>query len=276
MGAFRRESVKNIRFVIIVTAILCIALAVSVSAEPLFSAQLPPGVEALVPEVIATYPHDPNAYTQGLLIADGVFYESTGRRGSSSVREVAIESGEVLRLRDVPPYFAEGLALVDDRLIQLTWQDGIALVYDRDTFAYTDAYFYLGEGWGLCYDGESLYHSDGSQYITRRDAATFAALERIEVTYGDRPVIQLNELECVGDDIYANVWQTDFIVRIDKRTGAINGLIDASQLLAPEQRPTDSNGVLNGIAYDPEEDVFYVTGKLWQSLFKVRFVPFVP
>ncbi len=254
--------------------ILVLIIAVHVSAAGVFPAQLPPGVEPLVPEVIAVYPHDTEAFTQGLLLDNGVFYESTGRRGQSTVREVAVETGEVQRSRDVPPYFAEGLALVDDRLIQLTWQDGIALVYDRDTFTYEGAYFYLGEGWGLCYDGESLYHSDGSQYITRRDADTFESLERIEVTYGGRPVIQLNELECVGDDIYANVWQTDFILRIDKHTGEVNALIDASQLLAAEDRPTDGNGVLNGIAYDPENDVFYLTGKLWQSMFEVRFVPF--
>lgn len=265
---------KIVRFFII--AALLLAAFVSVNAAPLFQANLPPGVEPLVPEVIATYPHDPQAFTQGLVFHDGIFYESTGRRGQSTVREVAIETGEVLRSRAVPPYFAEGLALVGDHLIQLTWQDGIALVYDRDTFTYTGAYFYVGEGWGLCYDGAALYHSDGSQYITRRDAETFAALERVEVTYGGQPVTQLNELECVGDNIYANVWQTDFIVRFDKGTGVINGLIDASQLLAPEQRPVDGNGVLNGIAYDPENDLFYVTGKLWQSLFQVRFVPFEP
>ncbi len=265
---------KISRLLIIPALILVAALQVNAAAE--LPAQLPPGVEPLVPEVIATYPHDPNAFTQGLLIENGVFYESTGRRGLSTVREVAIETGEVLRSRDVPPYFAEGLTLVDDRLIQLTWKDGIALIYDRDTFEYEGAYFYLGEGWGLCYDGASIYHSDGSQYITRRDAATFEALDRIEVTYGGQPVNELNELECVGDDIYANVWQTDFIVRIDKQTGAINGLIDASQLLTPEQRPTDGNGVLNGIAYDAANDVFYITGKLWDRMFEVQFVPFVP
>ena len=265
---------KSTRFFIIPALILIVALRVS--AASVLPAQLPPGVEPLVPEVIATYPHDPNAFTQGLLIDNGVFYESTGRRGQSTVREVAIETGEVLRSRDVPPYFAEGLTLVDDRLIQLTWKDGIALIYDRETFAYEGAYFYLGEGWGLCYDGTSIYHSDGSQYITRRDPVTFEALDRIEVTYGGQPVNQLNELECVDNDIYANVWQTDFIVRIDKATGAINGLIDASQLLTPEQRPADGNGVLNGMAYDAENNVFYVTGKLWDRMFEVRFVPFVP
>jgi len=190
------------------------------------------------------------------------------------LREVDPQTGEVVRQRDVPGYFAEGLALVDDRLIQLTWKDGIALVYDRDTFAYEGAYFYTNEEWGLCYDGASLYHSDGSQYIIRRDAVTFEALDQIEVTYGDQAIIRLNELECVRAHIYANVWQTDFIIRIDKATGVVDGLIDASGLLTQEQRPVDGDGVLNGIAYDAANDVFYITGKLWSLLFEVRFVPF--
>jgi len=241
-------------------------------AAEVFPAQTVPGVELLVPEVISVRPHDELAFTQGLLLADGVFFESTGR--TSSVREVDPETGEVIRERAVPDYFAEGLALVGDRLIQLTWRDGIALIYDRDTFEYEGAFYYNVEGWGLCYDGESLYHSDGSQYLYRRDTETFEILDRIAVTYGGQPVIRLNELECVGDYVYANVWQTDYILRIAKATGVVDGLIDASDLLTPEQRPTDSNGVLNGIAYDPENDVFYITGKLWSLLFEVRFVPF--
>lgn len=244
----------------------------SAHAAEVFPAQTVPGVELLVPEVISVRPHDELAFTQGLLLADGVFFESTGR--TSSVREVDPETGEVIRERAVPDYFAEGLALVGDRLIQLTWRDGIALIYDRDTFEYEGAFYYNVEGWGLCYDGESLYHSDGSQYLYRRDPETFEILDRIAVTYGGQPVIRLNELECVGDYVYANVWQTDYILRIAKATGVVDGLIDASDLLTPEQRPTDSNGVLNGIAYDPENDVFYITGKLWSLLFEVRFVPF--
>lgn len=265
-----------IRFANLVSLLLLVSVAPTHALDVSPVQDLPPGVEALVPQIITEYPHDPTAFTQGLLLHEGVFYESTGRLGQSTVREVAIETGEVLRSRPLADtYFAEGLALVDDRLIQLTWQDGLALVYDRETFAYVGAHFYRGEGWGLCYDGAFLYHSDGSQFITRRDPVTFEPLDRLTVTFGGRPVNMLNELECVGADIYANVWQTDFIVRFDKTTGEINGLIDASLLLTPEQRPQDTQAVLNGIAYDPEEDVFYITGKLWSSLFKVRFVPFV-
>jgi glutamine cyclotransferase len=166
------------------------------------------------------------------------------------------------------------LALVDDRLIQITWQEGIALVYDRATFRPRGVYFYDGEGWGLCYDGESLYMSDGSDVLTRRAADDFSVIDSIHVTFQGEPVVRLNELECVGDSVYANVWQTNYIVRIDKATGVITAVIDASNLLEPELMPDDPQGVLNGIAYDEENDVFLITGKLWSQLYEVTFVEF--
>lgn len=248
-------------------------------------------VPVFVPEVISTRPHDTDAYTQGLLWHDGTFYESAGLYGESDVRQVDPETGEVLRKRELNDrIFAEGLALVGDRLIQLSWVNGLALVYDRDTFRMTDVFRYDGEGWGLCYDGEALYHSDGTQIIRRRDPQTFALLDEIVVTYQGYPANEvlvpgtyagrqvglddLNELECVGQDIYANVWQTDFIVRIDKTTGEVNAVIDAADLLTPEERAElDFGAVLNGIAYNPDDDVFYLTGKQWPTLFEVRFVP---
>lgn len=251
-------------------------------------------------EVINTYPHDPTAFTQGLLLHDGTFYESTGLRGQSTVRQVEIETGIVIRSLDVTRtaeelesqsnYFAEGLELVNGQLIQLTWQSNTAFVYDMETFEQTGTLDYEGEGWGLCYDERHLYMSDSSQYLAIRDADTFDLIGRMLVTLNGQPIQAnlLNELECVGDYVYANLWQTDFIVQIDKYNGNIVGLIDAAGLLdadmireIPNFREDAATGdvfppngaVLNGIAYNPDSDTFYITGKLWSRLFEVRFVP---
>lgn len=229
----------------------------------------------LVPDVLAVYPHDTDAFTQGLLLHDGSLYESTGRYGQSTLREVELVSGEVLRQRELPAeYFGEGLALVDGRLIQITWREGAAFVYDLATFDLIETFTYAGEGWGLCYDGEHLYMSDGSAVVYQRDPATFEITGQVNVTVDDQPIDQINELACVDDDIYANVWQTDVIIRFDKASGEVNALIDARGLLSAQERAAlPPGGVLNGIAYNPDADVFYITGKLWPSLFEVRFVP---
>jgi len=229
----------------------------------------------LRPEVMSVRPHDWRAFTQGLLLHNGLLYESTGLYGQSTLREVDPQTGEVYRRLDLPPnLFGEGLALVDDRLIQLTWIEGIAIVHDLPTFEKRAELRYSGEGWGLCYDGEKLVMSDGSDQLFFRDPTTFQLLGQVGVLLEGRPVRQLNELECVGDSIYANVWQTDDILRIDQRTGRVIAVVDASGLLTPEERrarPPDD--VLNGIAYDATNDVFLVTGKRWPRLFEVRFVP---
>lgn len=264
-------------------------------------------VEQLVPEVIAVYPHDPNAYTQGLLLHEGLLYESTGRYGQSSVRQVEPETGAVLRQIDLPNYiFGEGLALVEHRLIQLTWREQIAITYDFQSFTH-DAIRtaglipYSGQGWGLCYDGADIYMSDGSSNLFRRAADTFEVVETISVTRDGEPVQNLNELECVGDSIYANVYLTDEIVRIDKASGTVTAQIHAAGLLSSEETaqlgqtdtilsvlvydnanqqfivdPVNEGGfVLNGIAYNAATDTFLITGKQWPSLFEVRFVPAV-
>lgn len=225
-----------------------------------------------VPEVLATYPHDADAFTQGLLLEGGRFYESTGLYGESTLREVVPETGEVLREVTVPPeYFAEGLTLVGDRLIQITWREGEAFVYDRETFERTGTLTYSGEGWGLCFDGEQLIMSDGSATLTRRDPETLKVLGTYGVTLGGQPVTRLNELECALGDVYANVWQTDTIVRINE-TGEVVQEIDASNLLTAEERSRlGPNAVLNGIAYDPEAETFFLTGKLWPKVLEVRF-----
>ncbi len=230
-------------------------------------------------EVLNTYPHDENAWTQGLELHDGRFYESTGLRGSSTLREVDPETGEVLRgLSLSDTLFAEGLTRVDDELIQLTWQAGVAFVYNFETFERTAALFYETEGWGLCYDGEQLYMSDGSSTLYVREPRRFRVVDEISVTLNGAPRDMLNELECVDGQIYANVWQTDDIVIIDPATGNITSLIDASGLLSEEERANlnanpNTGAVLNGIAYDAENDVFFITGKFWPTMFEVRFVP---
>lgn len=228
-------------------------------------------LERLGVTILAQHPHDELAFTQGLLLADGYLYESTGLVGRSSLREVDPRTGEVLRRRDVPsPHFAEGLELVGDELLQLTWQSGVLLRYDRATFEPTGETRYQGEGWGLCFDGESLWMSDGSATLFRRDPAGFDLLDSVDVTLEGKPLPRLNELECVNGKVYANVWLTDEIVRIDPTSGRVEALIDAAPL-REQLGITGRDAVLNGIAYDEERDVFLVTGKLWPALFEVRF-----
>ncbi len=232
------------------------------------------GVPRETVEILRVLPHDPGAYTQGLLLHDGLFYESTGTYGGSTLREVDPETGTVLRSHALPEaYFGEGLALVGDRLIQLTWQEGVAWVYDRATFEVLDRIEYAGNGWGLCHDGTSLWMTTGGSLLVRRDPETFEVLERVPVTLADRPLYEVNELACVGDYIYGNVFQTDRIVRIRKATGEVVAEIDATPLNPRSGRPVDPEAVLNGIAWNPETDTFFLTGKRWPTMFEVRFVP---
>jgi glutaminyl-peptide cyclotransferase len=229
---------------------------------------------SLTPQIINTYPHDTQAFTQGLLLHDGKFYESTGQYGLSSLREVEITTGNVSRIQILDSqYFAEGLALVDDKLIQITWREGRAFVYDLATFDRENTFSYQGEGWGLCYDGKDLYMSDGSATLFKRSPETFEVTGQVQVKQNGQAVTMLNELECVSEFVYANVWQTDKIMKINKTNGNVVSEIDASNLLSSEERATLPQGaVLNGIAYNPEEDTFYITGKLWPKLFEVKFV----
>lgn len=261
-----------------VLIIVLLLLAVSVTAAQ--DVSFPP-VEVLTVEVLSERPHDTDAFTQGLLLhTDGLLYESTGRYGQSTLRAVEPETGEVVRRYDLPEeFFAEGLALVDERLIQLTWREGTAFVYELETGAAEDTFEPLGvfryneEGWGLCYDGDLLYHSDGTTEITVRDPETFTVERSFPVTLYGVFVDEINELECVGEDIYANVWNSDTILRFDKN-GTVNAVIDASGLMSADERAGMGGGaVLNGIAYDAENDVFLITGKLWDTLYEVQFVP---
>ncbi len=230
-----------------------------------------------VPRVLNTYDHDTGAFTQGLIWLEGALYESTGLYGSSTLREVELESGKVQRRIDLgEDYFGEGLELVNGQLIQLTWRAGEAFVYDPVTFERVETYTYEGEGWGLCYDDRYIYMSDSTSYLSVRDADTFELIVRQAVTYNNTiiPPQLLNELACVGDSIYANMWQTDYIVEIDRYTGEIISWIDATALLDDAVRDDlEAGSVLNGIAYNPESETFYITGKEWPLLFEVTFQP---
>lgn len=229
-------------------------------------------IEALRVRVLAKYPHSREAFTQGLLWHEGAMYESTGRYGKSELRKVRLEDGQVLAQRALDSsFFGEGLALVDDRLIQLTWRSGVALVSDVESLQQEGTLRYPGEGWGLCFDGQALVMSDGSSILELRDPDSMELLRELTVWRGDRPVSRLNELECVGDEVYANIWQSDEIVRIDPTTGQVTAVIDASGLLSMVEATRAD--VLNGIAYRPETETFLLTGKLWPHVFEVELVP---
>ena len=225
-------------------------------------------------QVIAEYPHDPGAYTQGLVFIDGTLYEGTGRNGESSLRRVDLETGEVLQSVELDEeHFGEGIAVIGDRIYQLTWQTGTAFVYDRETFALLETFSYTTEGWGLTTDGQRLIMSDGSSRIVFRDPATFAEVGAIDVRDGDMPVSNLNELEYINGEIWANVYQTDRIVRIDPASGAVTGWIDLAGLLPRDEPGNEDAEVLNGIAYDAESGRLFVTGKYWPKLFEIELVP---
>jgi len=244
----------------------------------------PNRAERLRVNVVVTHPHDPRAFTQGLVYQDGTLYEATGLYGRSSIRRVDLASGEVLASEDLPrEYFGEGLALVGDRFFQLTWENGVALERRREDLSVLREIPYEGEGWGLCYDGTRLVMSDGSADLFFRNADTFELEGHIGVTLDGEPLDQLNELECVDGLIYANVWQSDYIARIDPSTGRVTAWIDtALHEGSPEGarmlEPSDAEhaDVLNGIAYVPERRRFLVGGKEWPHLFEVEFVPAGP
>ena len=224
--------------------------------------------------VVAAYPHDPDAFTQGLVVSDGELYEGTGRTGQSTLRRVELETGAVLQSRDLPDdLFGEGVAVLDGRIYQLTWRNGLAFAYDRETFDPLQTFAYDGEGWGLTTDGERLIMSDGSDKLVFRDPATFAVLGSVAVRDGTAPVSMLNELEYIDGQVWANVWQTDRIARIDPATGRVTGWLDLTDLLPADDRPEDPDGVLNGIAYDARAERVFVTGKLWPALFEIELLP---
>ncbi len=227
------------------------------------------GISRFTYEIVNTYPHDPEAFTQGLFYDGGFLYESTGLHGRSSLRKVELTTGKVLRRRDLDQeFFGEGVALAGNRIFQLTYRERVGFRYDRDSFELLSTFRYETEGWGLTHDGERFIASDGTPVLRFRDSETFAETGRIEVTGDGRRVGDLNELEFVGGEIFANVWRTDLVARIDPATGEVTGWIDLEGLLpAAEKAAAD---VLNGIAWDEANGRLFVTGKLWPWLFEIR------
>lgn len=224
-------------------------------------------------EVIHAWPHDPNAFTQGLVFHDGDILESTGLNGESTLRDVELDTGRVLKQVSIrPEYFGEGLAVIGTRAYQLTWQNRTGFIYDVSTFKQEGEFSYDGEGWGLATDGRWLILSDGTSRIRFLDPVTFRLVREITVTAFGRPVERLNELEWIKGEIFANVWQTDQVVRIEPSSGLVRGIIDFSGLLPLDERRPDTD-VLNGIAYDAAHDKLFVTGKRWPRMFEVRLLP---
>ncbi len=222
-------------------------------------------------QIVNTYPHDREAFTQGLQYKDGFLYEGTGLNGRSSLRKVKLETGVVLQKLSLPgQYFGEGISIIGDRIVQLTWQSEVGFVWGLKDFKLQRQFSYKGEGWGLTTDGKNLYFSDGTDEIRVLDGNTLAELRRIRVRENGRPVRDLNELEWVEGEILANVWQTDRVVKVNPLDGRVTGSVDLSGLLtAGERAGTD---VMNGIAYDSVGKRLFVTGKLWPKVFEIKLV----
>ena len=224
-------------------------------------------------KIVHAFPHDPGAFTQGLAYRDGFLYEGTGLNGRSSLRKVRLETGDVVRRVDLAPeFFGEGITLLRNEVIQLTWQSQTGFVYNVDDFRLMRRFSYAGEGWGLTTNGRELFLSDGTPEIRVLDANSFAEKRRFSVHDGAIPINQLNELEFVDGEIFANVWQTDRIARISPQTGRVLGWIDLRFLMSPTYR-LEPGAVLNGIAYDSTNKRLFVTGKLWPSIFEIRLIP---
>ncbi len=233
----------------------------------------PEGATGAVPAygytVVNSYPHDEQAYTQGLQFVDGVFYEGTGLEGRSSLRKVEIESGKVLQQHDLEDeFFGEGIVVIDDKIWQLTWQEQVAILYDRESFTEIKRVAYPTQGWGLTYDGSRLIMSDGTPTLYFRDPGSFDEIGRIDVTYLGQPLNQINELEYINGEVWANVYQTDFIARINPETGVVTSIVDLAGILANET-VTGQVDVLNGIAWDAAGERLFVTGKLWPKVYEI-------
>ncbi len=223
-------------------------------------------------KIVRVFPHDASAFTQGLAYRDGFLYEGTGLNGHSSLRKVRLETGEVVQQVDLPPkFFGEGITILKNQIVQLTWTSQTGFVYDVSNFRLLRRFSYSGEGWGLATDGHEIFMSDGTPEIRVLDAYTLAEKRRLNVYDGNTTVDQLNELEFVNGEIFANVWKTDRIARISPHTGKVIGWIDLKGILSPMYR-LEQNAVLNGIAYDAAGKRLFVTGKLWPNIFQIRLV----
>jgi glutaminyl-peptide cyclotransferase len=255
------------RLLLVAALGVTVVTAVSSAASP----ETQRGTPTFTYRVVRSYPHDRQAYTQGLVFHNGVLYEGTGLNGQSSIRKVRLETGEVLQIRPLDQkYFGEGIAIVGSDLIQLTWQTEVGFVYELGTFNSRRTFTYTGEGWGLTYDGKRLVMSDGSPTLRFLDPSTLKETGRLTVRDRGMPVDDLNELEIVKGEILANVYRTERIARISPKSGQVTGWIDLRGLLSP--RDAAGVDVLNGIAYDSAKDRLFVTGKLWPRLFEIQIV----
>jgi len=256
-----------------VTPYRAVLLAAAIAMCGCGSAPPPAVIVDYTYEVVHAYPHDRDAFTQGLFYQDGVLYEGTGLYEHSSIRRVKLETGEVLAKRDLPgQFFGEGIAPWQDRIVQLTYQNEKGFLYDLNTFEPRGDFSYPGEGWGLTCDGKRLIMSDGSSRLRILDPQNMQELSRVLITDDGGPVPSLNELEWVKGEVFANIWKVDRIARINLETGKVTGWIDMRGLITNEERGSDPDNVLNGIAYDAQKDRLFVTGKHWPKLFEIRLI----
>ena len=221
-------------------------------------------------DIINSYPHDQNAFTQGLVYNDGYIYESTGLHGLSSLRKLDLQSGKIIQIASLPyRFFGEGITIFHDKIVQLTWKSRVGIVYDKKSFDVIHNFSYITEGWGITFDSKHLIMSDGSSRLYFLDPDTFKITKIVKVFEKNKPISNLNELEYISNEVFANVWQTNRIARINPKTGQVIAWIDLEGLLSKDDQ-TQPVDVLNGIAYDKENDRLFVTGKLWPKLFEIR------
>jgi len=219
-------------------------------------------------EIVNQYPHDSNAFTQGLAFVDGKLYEGTGQRGQSALRLLDLETGDLLQRKNLERrYFGEGITILDDKIYQLTWVSNVGFVYDKESFAQLSSFYVPGEGWGLTHDSEYLIVSDGTSYLRFLDTETLSEVKRIQVTDDAGAVNNINELEYINGEIWANIWYQDYIVRIDPNSGVVNSRVDLTGLYTARR---NREAVLNGIAWDADNERLFVTGKLWPSLYEIE------
>ncbi len=270
IGQRSEPGVMHNRAMRLVAALAALTAFVAAGAAPRVPGRIQPAAAPRFSySVVNVFPHDPSAFTQGLEYADGFLFEGTGRNGSSSIRKVKLETGEVVQHRELgAEYFGEGITLWKGDLVELTWQSHVGFVYDRATFNPKRTFSYSGEGWGLTHDDTALIMSDGTASLRFLDPETFIERRRVQVTDGGVPVARLNELEYVKGEVLANVWYTTVIARISPDSGRILGWIDLRGL--PSGVETNRDAVLNGIAYDRDHDRLFVTGKLWPKLFEIK------
>jgi glutamine cyclotransferase len=264
------------RLFVLFTLGLSVLLAVSsgFSCSDTSESPVPGNSDAIIYtyNIVNTYPHDRTAFTQGLVFEDDVLYEGTGQYGHSTLRRVELETGDILQIRELSDeFFGEGITIYEDEVIQITWKSNVGFVYGKNSFELLQQFNYPTEGWGITHDGTRLIMSDGTSTLRFLDPQTFEEIGQLDVFDHDTPIDRLNELEYIQGEIYANVWQEDWIVRIAPETGRVVGWIDMRGLLSAEDQsePVD---VLNGIAYDAEADRLFVTGKWWPKLFEIELV----